>query len=149
MKHSDEKDTYMGNATRNARKGKGRYDLISPRATRRLARVFEDGVEGHGARNWEQGILMSRFIDSAQRHIGDYMLGKDDEDHLAMAEWNLHCAIHTEEECMDGNLPKSLLDLPRHCDIDKDVTVCACEHNKVEILPFEEEWARQPVKETP
>ena len=65
MKHTDEKDTYIGNATRNARKGKGRYDLISPRAMRRLARVFEDGAEGHGDRNWEQGILMSRFIDSA------------------------------------------------------------------------------------
>ena len=127
MKHNDVKDHYEGQATRNSREGKGRYDLISPIALRRLAIVFEDGAKGHGDRNWEQGIPLSRFMDSAMRHLLQYMQGLEDEDHLAQAEWNIHCAIHTEHQAKDGELPRELLDLPMYGQ--HEVTVCACDVN--------------------
>ena len=57
---------------------------------------------------------MSRFLDSALRHINQHIEGKRDEDHLGQAMWNIGGAIHTEEMIARGKLPKSLADLPNH-----------------------------------
>ena len=55
--------------------------------------------------------LGASFFDSACRHLDDYLEGKDDEDHLAAAFWNIQGLIHTEEMIKRGLLPKSLNDL--------------------------------------
>ena len=47
---------------RDSREGKGRYDLISPIALRRLALVCERGAAKYGDRNWEKGQPMSGYI---------------------------------------------------------------------------------------
>lgn len=112
-----EKQDYGTGATRDTVKGKGRFDLIPDLALARLAGVYERGGANHGDRNWEQGLPISRLIDSATRHLIQYKMSKympelDDEDHLAHSAWNIFAIIHTEEMIKRGSLPDELDDLP-------------------------------------
>jgi len=102
---------FNGGAVRERTDGKGRYDLISPIALRRLALVMERGSAKYSSRNWEKGIPLSRYLDSAVRHLSQYLEGMRDEDHLGQAMFNVHAAIHTEEMVERGKLPRSLNDL--------------------------------------
>ena len=113
---AEEKTGYASGANRSRKEGKGRFDLPGPRALLRLARHFEAGVTqgGYEARNWEKGLPISRFYDSAMRHLNAWMMGLVDEDHLAAAQWNIHCLIETLERVHEGLLPRTLLDgLPK------------------------------------
>ena len=78
--------------------GKGRCDLLPACAILRLARHYEAGAEKYEERNWEKGIPMHSFLDSALRHILKYLDGQMDEDHLCAAAWNLMGAMWTEEK---------------------------------------------------
>lgn len=86
-----------GNAIREPATGKGRYDLITPFGLARLAKWYELGARKYAHRNWENGMPFSRYIDSAKRHIDKYIMGMEDEDHLAAAAWNILAIIHHEE----------------------------------------------------
>ena len=83
-------------AKRDIQEGKGRCDLLPAYALLRLARHFEAGGIKYGDRNWEYGIPINSFVNSAMRHLLQYMAGEDDEDHLCAANWNLMCAMETE-----------------------------------------------------
>ncbi|MCH7530106.1 hypothetical protein IIB50_03260 [Patescibacteria group bacterium] len=107
-KFSGVKQDYKTGATRDQTQGKGRYDLISPIGLKRLAGVYERGAVNHGDRNWEKGLPMSRCMESAIRHIYQYLEGMRDEDHLGQAAWNLFAAMHIEEMVQRGLLPKEL-----------------------------------------
>lgn len=111
-KDSGVREEHHGGAVRDTANGKGRYELVSPLAMKRLALTLERGVEKYSARNWEKGIPLGRFLDAALRHSNQYLEGNRDEDHLSAAFWNLMCAIHTEEMIIRGLLPESLNDLP-------------------------------------
>ncbi|CAI8980968.1 hypothetical protein EMIT07CA2_60264 [Brevibacillus sp. IT-7CA2] len=90
--------TFETGAKRDRAPGKGRYDLLSPAAIRRIAQRSELGEIKYGdGCNWEKGMPISEFMDSALRHIFQYMAGDNREDHLAAAAWNLNCAMHLEE----------------------------------------------------
>lgn len=67
---------FTSGAVRDMQEGKGRCDLLPPLAILRLARHFEMGAKKYGDRNWEKGILINSFIDSAIRHIMKYMAGQ-------------------------------------------------------------------------
>ena len=84
-------------AFREPSNGKGRYDLISPFATRRLAKWYELGASKYAERNWEKGMPFSRYIDSAKRHLDKYIMGMEDEDHLAAVAWNVFAIMHHQE----------------------------------------------------
>lgn len=99
---------------RDSRAGKGRFDLITPIGLRRLAVIFERGAIKYESRNWEKGFPISRYLDSAERHINQYKEGLRDEDHLAQAAWNLFTAMHTEDMVRRGLLPPELNDLPTY-----------------------------------
>lgn len=101
-------------AQRDSNEGKGRYDLISPIAIARLARINQLGAAKRGDRNWEQGMPLHWFVDSALRHIFEYLEGRSNEDHLAQAFWNVMCAMHTEEMVARNILPSTLMDLPNY-----------------------------------
>lgn len=88
---------YETGAKRESKEGKGRYDLISPIAEQRRALRMEYGAKIHGEHNWEKGLPIKSYIDSALRHINQYKRGYRDEDHLAAAAVNLDMAMHTEE----------------------------------------------------
>jgi hypothetical protein len=97
---------------RDSRTGKGRFDLMSPFVLERDARHLENGAVKYGDRNWERGQPLSRYYDSAMRHMNKYMMGFRDEDHLAAARWNIAALMHTETMIRLGLLPDSLNDLP-------------------------------------
>jgi len=62
----------------------------------------------------EKGQPLSRYFDSAIRHMYGFLAGLNDEDHLAAARWNIACIIHTEEMIERGILPEELNDLPNY-----------------------------------
>jgi hypothetical protein len=98
IKDSGERREYTTGAVRDRQTGKGRFDLLPPKAILRLAKHFESGAIKYGERNWEKGISISNYTDSALRHIFCYLDGETDEDHLIAAAWNLLCAAQTEIE---------------------------------------------------
>ena len=98
MTDSGERITYGdGMAMREPSIGKGRYDLISPFATKRLAEWLEKGAIKYAPRNWEKGMPFSRYVDSAKRHLEKYIMGMTDEDHLAAICFNIFAIMHHEE----------------------------------------------------
>ncbi len=101
-------------AVRDAEEGKGRYDLLSPIALKRLAQHFENGAKKYSERNWEKGIPLASFFDSGIRHMYAFLSGDTSEDHLAAAMWNIHCLIHTQEMIKQGKLPEILNNLPNN-----------------------------------
>jgi hypothetical protein len=99
IKDSGERDTYNSGAVRDNHEGKGRFDLISIQGLLRLARWYELGSKKYSDRNWEKGMLISRYVDAAFRHLVKYVAGCDDEDHLAAVAWNVFAIMHHEEKC--------------------------------------------------
>lgn len=64
--------------------GKLRFDLISPLWEEGLAEIMTGapGVGGageYGARNWEQGLLVSRVYAAHRRHINAWIKGEDND----------------------------------------------------------------------
>jgi len=119
VKDSGERRNFKTGSVRDIRTGKGRFDLISPIALRRLAQHLENGAVKYGDRNWELGQPLAGYLDSAIRHLIDFLEGKRDEDHLSAGAWNIFSAIHTEEMICRGVLPKELNDLPNYIKGDK------------------------------
>lgn len=104
--------TFPGGGQRDTREGKGRYDLLSPVFMARLAAVAERGAAKYGERNWEKGLPLAQYLDSAFRHLFQYLDGKwEREDHLAQAAWNIMALIHTQELVDTDQLPDSLDDI--------------------------------------
>jgi len=97
LKDSGKRDKFDSGMVRDARVGKGRFDLISPFALERIAMIYEKGAIKYEDRNWEKGSPFSRTVDSAFRHLIQYMMGMEDEDHLAQAAWNLFAIMHLEQ----------------------------------------------------
>lgn len=119
-KDSGSREEYNSGARRDVRMGKGRYDLLSPMAIRRIAGVYERGAAKYGDRNYEKGMPLSRFLDSALRHLLQFAEGKQDEDHASQAAWNIISLIHTEELISRGILPQELNDLPSYKPVGED-----------------------------
>jgi len=111
LQDSGQRQEFATGAVRDRQSGKGRFDLLPPEALLRLARHFEKGAAKYGDRNWERGIPLSRYVDSALRHTFSYMQGKNDEDHLVAACWNLLAALETEQRAANGVLPNDLIDM--------------------------------------
>lgn len=111
-KDSGKREKHQTGAVRDTREGKGRYDLMSIFALKRYAEIMERGAAKYSNRNWEKGMPISRFLDSALRHIFQHLEGLKDEDHIGQAMWNLAGIIHMEELIERGLLPQHLNDLP-------------------------------------
>lgn len=60
-----------------------------------LAKHYEDGAKKYGERNWEKGIPVHCYIDSAVRHYLKYKRGDKDEPHDRAFLWNLISACWT------------------------------------------------------
>ena len=113
LKDSDGRETFATGSVRDARAGKGRFDLLleASRALTRVAKHFETGAEKYGDSNWTKGQPLRRYLDSATRHLTQFAQGKTDEAHLDAALWNLLCLADTQERIKEGLLPKELNDL--------------------------------------
>ena len=65
---------------------------------------FSDGCAKYGERNWEKGIPVHCYIDSAIRHYLKWVRGDDDEPHDRAFVWNILCTLWTlrnHPECND------------------------------------------------
>jgi len=89
---------YENGVLRETNCNKGRCDLLPFYTLIKLSKQFEIANEKYPERNWEQGMPLHCFLDSAIRHLFKYMDGQNDEDHLTSALWNIACAIWTEEK---------------------------------------------------
>ena len=113
VKDSGKREEFGTGSLRDTREGKGRFDLISPFVLERDAKHLENGARKYGDRNWEKGQPLSRYYDSAIRHMNKYLSGHRDEDHLAAARWNIAALMHPELMIDRQLLPLSLNDLPK------------------------------------
>ena len=112
IKSSGKKRDAGTGATRDSGEGKGRFDLLWPFAIPELAVHMQEGAKVHAERNWEKGIPLSWFLDSAMRHLFKFMAGETDENHLAAAAWNVCGALDTRARVAKGLLPDKLNDIP-------------------------------------
>ena len=72
-----------------------------------LARHFEECAKKYGERNWEKGLPVHCYIDSAVRHYLKWCRGDKDEPHDRAFVWNLVCCIWTMRHRSDlDDLPK-------------------------------------------
>lgn len=106
IKDSGERTEFASGAQRDMHEGKGDMVSLPAWALLRLSRHYEAGARKYGRFNYQRGIPVSSFIDSALRHLVKYLAGLDDEDHLAAAVFNALGAMEMEE------VHPELVDLP-------------------------------------
>jgi hypothetical protein len=71
-----------------------------------VSKQYEDGARKYSDRNWEKGIPLHCFIDSAIRHYLKFLRGDKDEPHDRAFVWNILGALWTHK-----NKPE-MIDLP-------------------------------------
>jgi hypothetical protein len=57
------------------------------------AKHFEEGAKKYGDNNWQKGIPVNCYLDSAIRHYLKYQRGDNDEPHDRAFVWNIMCCI--------------------------------------------------------
>jgi hypothetical protein len=97
LKDSGAKREFGTGAHRDANNDKGRFDLLPVTAIEKLAKLYQKGAAKYGENNWQKGVPLSVYFDSALRHTFKALRGDADEDHLVAAAWNLICAIETRD----------------------------------------------------
>ena len=106
IKDSGERREFETGAVRDMASGKGLMVVMPAAALLRLSKHYEHGAQKYGKFNWQKGIPVDSFIDSALRHIFKYLDGWDDEDHLAAAAFNILGAMEMEAHKPDmQNIP--------------------------------------------
>ena len=71
-----------------------------------VSKHYEEGAKKYSERNWEKGIPLHCFIDSAVRHYLKFRRGDKDEPHDRAFVWNILGAMWTHK-----NKPE-MIDLP-------------------------------------
>jgi|SRR5579871_261819 len=114
VKDSGERRVFSSGAQRDAASNKGFFHLIPYYPLERVAMLYQAGAIKYGKNNWRKGMPCSVFFDSCARHLMKLADGWEDEDHAAAILWNAMAYIWTENEALNGRLPKELLDMPHH-----------------------------------
>ena len=60
-----------------------------------MSKHFEEGAEKYGENNWQKGLPVKCYINSAVRHYLKWLRGDNDEPHDRAFCWNIMCAIWT------------------------------------------------------
>ena len=60
-----------------------------------VSKHFEEGAKKYGEHNWQKGIPVKCYIDSAVRHYLKWLRGDNDEPHDRAFVWNILCCIWT------------------------------------------------------
>lgn len=111
IKDSGNRQEFPTGSQRDIRTGKGRFDLLPWNIIEADARFIEMGAGKYGERNWEKGQPLSRYMDSALRHLTKHMMGYRDEPHLLASRWNIAAYLWTAAAISQGVLPKELDDV--------------------------------------
>jgi hypothetical protein len=102
-KHMEGLKDFGTGATRSKDADGERYDLISPFALKRVAKIMAEGVITHGEANWEMGIPLDATLNHLERHLQLWKMerktGKkiDHDDHMAKVIWGAMAICHYEE----------------------------------------------------
>lgn len=110
VKDSGARQEWATGSRRDTNDGKPRPDLISPYFQARLGHHLAKGAKKYGARNWEMGQPISRYLESLERHLVQAKMGLQDEDHLSAIAYNAMAIIDHQERIKLGLLPKELDD---------------------------------------
>ena len=99
IKDSGKHKLYKSGMNRDNRDNKIKYSLIPLTMLTRWASHMTEGAKTHGARNWELANSpedLDRFLDSAFRHLVQWMDGEEDEDHASACWFNVCGAEHVK-----------------------------------------------------
>lgn len=58
-----------------------------------VAKHYEEGAKKYGECNWQKGLPVSCYVDSAVRHYIKWLRQDDDEPHDRAFVWNIMCCI--------------------------------------------------------
>jgi hypothetical protein len=83
---------YLLTALDNFRKARGWDEMTM---FLEVAKHFEEGAKKYGEYNWQKGIPLHCYIDSALRHYLKWLRGDKDEPHDRAFVWNIMCCIWT------------------------------------------------------
>ena len=108
IKDSGTRQEFSTGAVRDAQIGKGRYDMVPMATLAALAQHYEKGCLKYGENNWQKGIPVMRFLDSAMRHLSKAMAGMNDENHMISALWNIFSGYETLLRTQLGDLPAEI-----------------------------------------
>lgn len=111
IKDSGERRQFTTGAVRDRGKGKGAPHLVPNWVIWLVSRVYEDGALKYASRNWEKGMPLSNYIDSAERHLAKLKAGMRDEPHATQVVWNLVGYIFTSWLIKVGYRPQELNDM--------------------------------------
>lgn len=67
-----------------------------------VSKHFEEGAKKYGEYNWQKGIPVHCYIDSAVRHYLKWLRGDEDEPHDRAFVWNILCCIWTLKHIGEG-----------------------------------------------
>lgn len=81
-------------------------------ACQSLALLYQAGAKKYAARNWEKGIPLAAYVDSAWRHYRKLRKGMTDEVHATQFAWNILCYVQTTLWIAQGKLPETLNTFP-------------------------------------
>ncbi len=69
------------------------YDGSAETMILEASKHFEEGAKKYGANNWQKGLPVNCYIDSAIRHYLKYRRGDKDEPHDRAFVWNIICCV--------------------------------------------------------
>lgn len=68
-----------------------------------VSKHYEEGAKKYDERNWEKGIPVHSFLDSAARHYIKWLRGDQDERHDRAIGWNILGAMWTIKHMPEWN----------------------------------------------
>jgi len=98
IKDSGKRKKFKSGAVRDLEEGKILWNLLPFEALKRVAIHYTNGAKKYSPNNWKKGIPTERFFSSALRHLIQYRLGENDEDHLSAVVFNILGIIYNEEK---------------------------------------------------
>lgn len=110
-KDSGAREGFSTGAKRDTQDNKTRWDLIPVLPLKRLADLYQRGMEKYGLGNFELGMPFSRVYASMFRHLMEWRQGHREEDALAGVAWNAFALMLYEERIRSGELSRELDDL--------------------------------------
>jgi hypothetical protein len=113
---------YSTGAQRDNREGKGAFHWMPWDAVWLVSNIYEKGNKGRSTnankdghdRNWEKGMPILDYLQSAMNHITAHISGDRSEPHISQAIWNLLNYLQVSIWIMLGFRPKELNQLPNH-----------------------------------
>lgn len=112
LKDSGERREFQTGAVRDRQKGKGNPALVPNWVIWLVSRIYEDGAAKYTSRNWEKGMPLSEYLNSAERHLAKLKAGMRDEPHASQVIWNMIGYVFTAALIKMGLRPAELNDMP-------------------------------------